>query len=227
MYENGDSGVRCQDNGFFNLTGSVIAGSVSYGLRANGGTIFGSYTTDYGNAAPLLIENNGVIDSESKRYYRVGAGSGATAISTASGYVTDSDTANGVSILTPEASYGYLWFGNEVDNTEAGFRYRGTSNSLDMISNGATRFSINSSNHFTPFVDDTYDIGTSAKRNRAVYGKEIRHGDGSTIITNGAGTPEGVVTAAVGSMFTRTDGGAGTTLYVKESGAGNTGWVAK
>lgn len=43
----------------------------------------------------------------------------------------------------------------------------------------------------------------------------------------GSGTPEGVVTATVGSLFTRTDGGADTTLYVKESGTGNTGWVAK
>jgi len=43
----------------------------------------------------------------------------------------------------------------------------------------------------------------------------------------GAGTPQGVVTAPVGSLYTRTDGGASTTLYVKESGTGNTGWVAK
>jgi hypothetical protein len=48
-----------------------------------------------------------------------------------------------------------------------------------------------------------------------------------TIITRGAGSPEGAVTAPVGSLFTRTDGGASTTLYVKESGTGNTGWVAK
>jgi hypothetical protein len=45
---------------------------------------------------------------------------------------------------------------------------------------------------------------------------------------NGAGTPEGAVIAPVGSLATRTDGGANTTMYVKESGAGtNTGWVAK
>jgi len=43
----------------------------------------------------------------------------------------------------------------------------------------------------------------------------------------GAGTPEGAVTAPVGAIFSRTDGGAGTTFYVKESGVGNTGWVAK
>lgn len=43
----------------------------------------------------------------------------------------------------------------------------------------------------------------------------------------GSGSPEGVVTAPVGSIYLRTDGGAGTTFYVKESGTGNTGWVAK
>lgn len=43
----------------------------------------------------------------------------------------------------------------------------------------------------------------------------------------GTGTPEGAVTAPVGSLFSRTNGGAGTSFYVKESGSGNTGWVAK
>jgi len=44
---------------------------------------------------------------------------------------------------------------------------------------------------------------------------------------SGSGTPEGAVTAPVGSLYSRTDGGAGTSFYVKESGTGNTGWVAK
>jgi hypothetical protein len=43
----------------------------------------------------------------------------------------------------------------------------------------------------------------------------------------GSGSPEGVVTATVGSMFLRSDGGAGTSMYIKESGASNTGWVGK
>lgn len=45
-------------------------------------------------------------------------------------------------------------------------------------------------------------------------------------ITSGTGSPESAVTAPVGSIYTRTDGGANTTLYRKESGTGNTGWVA-
>lgn len=44
---------------------------------------------------------------------------------------------------------------------------------------------------------------------------------------SGTGSPEGVVTAPVGSFYSRTDGGAATSFYVKESGASNTGWVAK
>ena len=42
-----------------------------------------------------------------------------------------------------------------------------------------------------------------------------------------ANSPEGVLTAVVGSLYSRTNGGAVTSLYVKESGTGNTGWVAK
>lgn len=52
-------------------------------------------------------------------------------------------------------------------------------------------------------------------------------GGAGQLVLTGTGTPQSVVTAPVGSIFLRTDGGASTTLYVKESGTGNTGWVAK
>jgi hypothetical protein len=45
--------------------------------------------------------------------------------------------------------------------------------------------------------------------------------------TSGSGSPEGVVTAPVGSLYSRSDGGLLTSLYVKESGSGNTGWIGK
>lgn len=51
--------------------------------------------------------------------------------------------------------------------------------------------------------------------------------NGSVVWLAGGGSPEGAVTAVVGSLWSRTDGGANTSLYVKESGTGNTGWVAK
>lgn len=43
----------------------------------------------------------------------------------------------------------------------------------------------------------------------------------------GTGSPESAQSGGVGSLFYRRDGGAATSLYVKESGTGNTGWVAK
>jgi len=43
----------------------------------------------------------------------------------------------------------------------------------------------------------------------------------------GEGSPEGLVEAGVGSLYTRTDGAASSTLYVKESGSGSMGWVGK
>ncbi len=57
-------------------------------------------------------------------------------------------------------------------------------------------------------------------------GSVVLINDGAGIYT-GTGTPEGVVAAPVGSLFLRTDGGTGTSIYVKEIGTGNTGWVGK
>lgn len=44
------------------------------------------------------------------------------------------------------------------------------------------------------------------------------------LVYEGSGAPETAVTAPVGSLYLRSDGGSGTSVYVKESGTGNTGW---
>lgn len=49
----------------------------------------------------------------------------------------------------------------------------------------------------------------------------------NSIVKYGSGSPEGVITSSPGGLYCDTDGGAGVTLYVKESGNSNTGWVAK
>lgn len=48
----------------------------------------------------------------------------------------------------------------------------------------------------------------------------------STDFSRGTGSPEGVVTAAPGSLYVDEAGGASSVLYQKESGVGNTGWAA-
>lgn len=74
-----------------------------------------------------------------------------------------------------------------------------------------------------------WDIYSDSTRDSVLKGKLRLGAIGGTapFITGGSGTPEGVLTAPIGSLWMRSDGGANTSLYVKESGAGNTGWVAK
>jgi len=50
---------------------------------------------------------------------------------------------------------------------------------------------------------------------------------GLPTVIRGSGTPESVVTAPPGCLYLSSAGGSSTTLYIKESGTGNTGWVAK
>jgi hypothetical protein len=52
-------------------------------------------------------------------------------------------------------------------------------------------------------------------------------GNAGPLISAGHGDPDGVVTSVVGGLYLRLDGGTNSTLYVKESGTGNIGWVAK
>lgn len=97
------------------------------------------------------------------------------------------------------------------------------------ISNAAV-WEINSNGHLGPVNNNVKNIGDPNARVANYFGYLINLGTTSTNgvnILSGAGSPNSSVTANVGSLFLRNDGGAGTTLYVKESGTGNTGWVAK
>lgn len=69
------------------------------------------------------------------------------------------------------------------------------------------------------------DLGANAL-GTGILGLVNTAGGGKATVRTGTGSPEGVVTATVGSLFSRQDGGAGTSLYVKQTGSGNTGWSA-
>lgn len=45
-------------------------------------------------------------------------------------------------------------------------------------------------------------------------------------LKRGTGSPESAVTGVVGDIYQRTDGGTNTSVYRKEAGSGNTGWIA-
>ena len=73
----------------------------------------------------------------------------------------------------------------------------------------------------------TWNIFSQSTRESVWYGRHRFVSSTGPILAFGTGSPEGAIAAPVGSMYGRTDGGAGTSFYVKESGTGNTGWVAK
>jgi hypothetical protein len=78
-----------------------------------------------------------------------------------------------------------------------------------------------------PNADLTFELGGGSNRWNNVWTKTVTLNTGASF-TSGAGSPEGVVSAFVGSVYLNTSGGASTTLYIKTSGgAGNTGWTAK
>ncbi len=84
---------------------------------------------------------------------------------------------------------------------------------------------------FTGNTPTLQALGADANHDLALVAKGaggIRNGSGSTAPGwyKGAGSPEGVVTAPPGSLYSNTSGGADTTLYAKETGTGNTGWSA-
>ena len=108
------------------------------------------------------------------------------------------------------------------DNTANGFQalFSNTEGSFNC-SYGRSALSTNTTGSYnTALGYDADALLTTADNQIAIRA-------GTTKWYSSAGSPEGVLTAGVGSMYTRTDGGTGTTLYVKETGTGNTGWVAK
>lgn len=58
-------------------------------------------------------------------------------------------------------------------------------------------------------------VADSANTTLTALASWVRYGNGS---------PEGSVTAPVGTVFLRLNGTGGNIMYVKESGSGNTGW---
>lgn len=78
-----------------------------------------------------------------------------------------------------------------------------------------------------PPADNTMRLGGLGSRYSQVTASQFKPGSGAPIWTSGTGSPEGSISAPPGSLYTNEAGGAGSTLWIKESGSGNTGWIAK
>jgi hypothetical protein len=99
-------------------------------------------------------------------------------------------------------------------------------NALSIAQSGAATFANN------VFLNGYIQIANADGRLSFDGGSKVFYTAANTYIQDlyrraGSGDPNGTVTAPVGATYNRTDGGAGTSFYVKESGTGNTGWVGK
>lgn len=153
------------------------------------------------------------------------------------------DYANGNTFigLNTEGNNGY---GINCDNTYeitfcGGYSENNVSGAANFTANAARihyygRRTVDSINGTTNslssfFTTDNFTVDANGN----IYGVSISVSNPIAIqntnakLYAGSGTPEGSVTASVGSLYLNTAGGALTTLYVKTSGVGNTGWVAK
>jgi len=111
-------------------------------------------------------------------------------------------------------------------STQPGWRLNNSAGNWLDISNGAATSSASDYLRVDDVVGRT--LLKAGAASAQIYATQFSIGNQSAVsIFIGSGTPEGAVASGVGSLFMRTDGGAGTSLYVKQSGTGNTGWVGK
>lgn len=109
-------------------------------------------------------------------------------------------------IQSPSGSAGTPSHSFSTD-TDTGM-YRAGANELGFATNGAAALEMDT--NAADFTGSAISLSATGTR---------------VLIITGAGSPEGVQIANVGSIYLRND--SSTTLYVKQSGSGNTGWVAK
>lgn len=98
-----------------------------------------------------------------------------------------------------------------------------TNQHANSIILNATGSALNSDGTSRTYVAPVREVANNKTVQYNATTKEVTYTD--TLVTTGTGSPEGAITAPVGRLFLRTNGDAETTMYVKISGTGNTGWA--
>lgn len=239
--------------GFSNLYGSagyftnlvVTQASFGFGISLHGTTIGSrgnANTVAFSNGANAQTFEIYATDTSSTNYERLStkynSGSGAFEIGTEKG--ADGGSARPLNIsIDGNVSVIFSSTGTVLgaNNTITSF-YTVGDPTCQIGGGGGQGVTVRARGGYG-FSSDT-NTGTHALRDTVIH----RTGAGIATVTTGAyndpmgffedlyrrkgaGSPESVVTAPVGAVYHRTDGGANTSFYVKESGSGNTGWVAK
>jgi parallel beta-helix repeat protein len=202
------------------VTGNNISGVEDYGVFAN------SYWSD------VVISNNTIYMATAASRYGVYMLASVDAVTNV---VISGNTINGTStalkgIFLYDVSYASI--SNNIINgwTENGIYLQSELGTVDYMSMAGNIFWNNTNNVNTggagAFGNNIQVSGSPNFRASGATGANAVDLTNDVYNAWGTNTPEGSVTAGVGSTFQRRNGGASTTLYVKESGTGNTGWRA-
>lgn len=191
---------------------SVVAGTtdtagVNFTIKASAGTGTGA-----GGSIIFQVAPAGSSGSSQNAYTTILTLSGASQTATFGGAVT-----SGGSIQIPAAS-AFYWNARSIVRSPADSVItlaNSAETSFDRLQFGGTTSSFPAIKRSTTTLQAVLADDSGFAAVQSLYDRF------------GSGTPEGSVTAPVGAVYHRTDGGAGTSFYVKESGTGNTGWVAK
>ena len=220
--------------------GSTIStgqGGGSIDLSHGGGSIdlsHGGGNITLATGAVLTLGADSSVAATDSSYLHVGpAGSidtaaGGSITTAAGGYIATGDSAHidttaGGSITTNGGSISVTasltTWGNATITTN-GNGAISTGENAPITTNGNGAITTGESAPITTGGDNGY-IATGG-------GGYVDTTGGSSVMLGGHGSPEFVVAAQVGSLYTDQDGGAGAVLYVKESGGNSSfGWVAK
>lgn len=150
-------------------------------------------------------------------------------IGTNGGVVRGASTASGFDSVLSSPSGSRMLFEDldtkkySIGNTAGGGQsFTITDETLSLV-----RLLIGGSGSVVAGADNAQALGSSTVRWKDVYATAYRLGpEGKILHTSGNGSPEGVVTAPVGSEYTWEGGKSGSIRFVKKSGSGNKGWVA-
>jgi len=169
------------------------------------------------------FQMDGIVNTVGSLYLH---NSGVTMSGNALGRALVNNAASGITVYGPTRFHGSSGCATLVENAHA-------SGVLNLFSgvrldSGCTvDIRQSSTGAVTVYPGVAYGPVSGTITNAVAHASSLMLGNGASVFS-GAGAPEGAVTAPVGSLWLRTDCTLTTTcLCVKESGAGNTGWICK
>jgi hypothetical protein len=215
------------------LQGTSASEGVSVtGNSIRGTTLYGIFSNEYWTGISISGNRINITDTVSTAQYGIYLDGAATPIDHVA---IAGNTLNGTgqgekAIYLRDVRYATVT-GNVCSNwTQNGVYIQSdtaTSDEISVVGNSFKGLSSGAIGKLGTLGSRVSSHGNTAYRRTGTTSCDDIDLNGNVFEAWGVGTPEAAVTAGVGSIFHRTNGGAVTCLYVKETGTSTTGWVAK